>query len=107
MTPEQKQQLRIAIAKALGWKPDEHGYGWLSPNGYYEQVPDYTNCLNAMHEAEKSLRGTDEQYYNDPIVNRRLKEYQYFLMKTYGASATAAQRAEAFCRTLKIGPFAE
>ena len=58
--------------------------------------------LNAMHEAEKVLRGTDEQYYNEREYYDRWTRYTVWLYNHYGVSATAAQRAEAFLRALNL-----
>ena len=91
MNPEQQ---RIAIAEACGWKTDKRGLGWLSPRGYYASEPDYLNDLNAMHEAEKTL--TDKAH----------EEFRLNLYEVLGddsrliVSSTAAQRAEAFLRTI-------
>jgi hypothetical protein len=115
-----KEKQRIAIAEACGivgpfdnrWikEYEEEGgdaYGFTGfEKGELVFIPDYLNDLNAMHEAEKTL--SDEQIArwqrdlwltceNDfyaleacapPIVLRRF------------ISATAAQRAEAFLRTI-------
>ncbi len=116
MKPEAQ---RIAIAEACGWKGPYHpdnlasmegwwskhrGVWWLRPSGervMLSDVPDYLNDLNAMHEAEKVL--TMEQQsdcgehllalvpYNGGGVYRDIFK---------AAHATAAQRAEAFLRTL-------
>jgi len=61
-------------------------------------IPDYLNDLNAMHEAEKTLSQKDK------------REYAYQLNGGYYTSglddtfdivhATAAQRAEAFLKTI-------
>lgn len=85
MTPEQQ---RIAIAQACGWT-DTPIVG-----GKYGQadVPDYLEDLNAMHEAEKVL--THEQF-DDYYVRLCIK-----IARPY--HATAAQRAEAFLRTLGL-----
>jgi hypothetical protein len=102
MTP---QAQRIAIAEASqGTIEFFEGvwYYWSGTSRIACKDSDPLQDLNAMHEAEKVLHGTEEQYYNDPTVNRRWKEYQYFLMQSYGASATAAHRAEAFLRTLNL-----
>ena len=59
-------------------------------------LPDYLNDLNAMNKAEKSL--TNEQWWL----------FVEFLTEILGGgvaiciSATAAQRAEAFLRTLSL-----
>jgi len=98
MKPEQQ---RIAIAEACGWKPDKRGLGWLSPHGYYAPEPDYLNDLNEMHEAEKTFS------------EKRIRSYAFTLAQVLDTSptvdlddqflnihATAAQRAEAFLRTI-------
>jgi len=91
-TPEQQ---RIAIAEACGWKPDNRGFGWLSPHGYYAPEPDYLNDLNAMHEAMKTLSlkmGIEFcNHLNDMGI---LGDWDML-------TATAAQRAEAFLKTIE------
>ena len=84
MTPEQQ---RIAIAEACGWKT-----GYRDPEAWHP-LPDYLNDLNAMHEAEGIL------------TNEQIEVYCSFLQKPqwgiwWGIHATAAQRAEAFLRTI-------
>ena len=129
MTPEQK---RIAIAEACGLQvidvpfipsqtkaagcvfTDAARTEWRRcyPNscGVYG-IPDYLNDLNAMHAAEKVLNGyrrteyivalrkiivrdMDTQPHQDPDTGTLLDIYFY--------GATAAQRAEAFLRTLGL-----
>jgi hypothetical protein len=98
MTPEAQ---RITIAEACGWTRE--GYLWRGPTHRKDwpascraaDLPDYLNDLNAMHEAEKVL------------TNEQEKEYAYQLEavccpREYGWHATAAQRAEAFLRTLNL-----
>jgi hypothetical protein len=98
-----EEQQRIAIAEACGWRQISD---WKSAgiNGQHptepwtEVIPDYLNDLNAMHEAEKTLSPKDK------------REYAYQLNGGYYTSglddtfdivhATAAQRAEAFLRTI-------
>ncbi len=99
MTPESQ---RIAIAEACGWKRRDyvncHGVNvadWVSRNDVIygtENLPDYLNDLNAMHEAEKVLTGI------------QLAEYSIWLQKIEDLDflATAAQRAEAFLKTLGL-----
>jgi len=96
MSPEAQ---RIAIAEACGWTIVSR----TPPLGVFSglrnppvPLPDYLNDLNAMHAAEKVL--TDEQYRIyalrlGPLTTERQRAY---------ISATAAQRAEAFLRTLNI-----
>lgn len=114
MTPEQQ---RIKIAEACGLT--KYGplvrmtrKGNIAPDGVricyhvaskggwteYEDIPNYPEDLNAMHEAEKTICGadfdTDEwKLYLvnlDRVINKRR------------AHATAAQRAEAFLKTLGL-----
>jgi hypothetical protein len=92
MTPEQQ---RIAIAEACGWTDTQ------IIDGKYGQTdaPDYLNDLNAMHEAEKVLsRG---QNYNQ---SRGFGRYKTALAEVcdeqHPIDATAAQRAEAFLKTI-------
>jgi hypothetical protein len=113
---EQKQ--RTAIAKACGWTQNKRG-SWVDPSGrcVYESwgptypgavPPYYLEDLNAMHEAEKTLEDRQHQYYY-----RHLEEIQsgcpYEPDSYYGAGwiyhnvhAIAAQRAEAFLKTLGL-----
>jgi hypothetical protein len=77
----------------------------------HKPLPDYLNDLNAMHEAEKTL--TDRQWFHE-IKDSQEGEICYWTClwhitacdsKTNGSgrlrhSATAAQRAEAFLRTI-------
>ena len=100
MTPEQQ---RIAIAEACGWKNVDAGSGRVwgvttrhkgTPSEFdvCVDVPNYPFDLNAMHDAEKVL--TDEQW----------DTYCYRLDEVGGmrhcTHATAAQRAQAFLRTI-------
>ncbi len=113
MTPEAQ---RIAIAEACGWtdivRTDKSGYyhGCLMGNhdfGHLQPIPDYLNDLNAMHEAERVL--TEEQLHE---YGKQLGEATTVMtwwdshISGYGmakfAHATAAQRAEAFLRTLGL-----
>jgi hypothetical protein len=98
MNPEQQ---RIKIAEACGWLSVSYSSTWRDVIGVtddndtcfdYEIVPDYPNDLNAMHEAEKVL--TYEQFddYYIELAKRMVRPFQ----------ATAAQRAEAFLRTLNL-----
>lgn len=93
---------RIAIAQACGWTKihGTHlvGYPSTGAGDYFVSVPDYLTDLNAMHEAEKVL--TDSQ-----LVGFRI----HLIRNSDGPSveaamchATAAQRAEAFLKTLNL-----
>jgi len=98
MKPELQQ---IAIAEACGWKPDIRGLGWLSPSGEYAVLPDYLNSLDAMHEAEKVLieKGVNAWWEYVGHINRHNPAP---LGVETAVHATAAQRAEAFLRTLSL-----
>lgn len=112
MAPEDQ---RIAIAEACGWKRDERG--WSRPDGSraehnemldvcYQVVqhdcPDFLNDLNAMHEAEKRIVEEAERGYRYDMmlymVVQANEEGMTNFMKLW--HATAAQRAEAFLRTI-------
>lgn len=94
------EEINIAIAEVCGWKEVEP---WLNGDrcfelnqsvcGYrIEDLPDYCNCLNAMHEAEKVL------------VVDQIAKYFWLLCDISGKNnpfmATAIQRAEAFLKTV-------
>ena len=99
------EQINIAIAEACGWDFDpiecaEWGsrQRWCkSPHGkivFRHGTPDYCNDLNAMHEAERTM--------GDPQL---WVEYQSYLSDAMGHvgwvyHATAAERAEAFLKTI-------
>ena len=105
MKPEQQ---RIAIAEACGWQfiPEYyHGkdqppeFTTVTPDGrhlcgYY---PDYLNDLNAMHDAEKTLDYNQMNRYQNIELSRFMHTGT-----TWICSATAAQRAEAFLKTLNL-----
>lgn len=111
MTPEKQ---RIAIAGACGWTGIQQGNncqgkrllgvspankGRTSYDGVVlSEIPDYLNDLNAMHEVEAWLLKNRQDMR---LVYRRL------LIEACGDSpnywhTTAAQRAEAFLRTLNL-----
>jgi len=119
MKPEQQ---RIAIAKACGWtaEQDSNGYWraakqkdaavelWLSERTVWSVgIPDYCNDLNAMHEAEKVKEmafNSDYAYWLAHIAvrDRGLEEDKLNVGDGFeiALTATAAQRAEAFSRTI-------
>jgi hypothetical protein len=98
LTQEEK---RIKLSEVCSFVHNmDRSFVWFSIDRWVEFDP--FNDLNAAHELEKVLRGTEEQHHNDPMVNRRWKMYQYHLMQKFGASATAAERAEALGKTLNL-----
>lgn len=112
MSPDQQ---RIAIAEACGWT-DLHIGTWtrwlnalmgIAPgdkNERHVRVPDYLNDLNAMHEAEEKIMSHIGYCRNLlEVVVPGTKGVIVGLHAGYGMSilhATAAQRAEAFLRTI-------
>ena len=60
-------------------------------------IPDYLNDLNAMHSAEKSLGEIERERYTDNICGITPCNYDGWFSC---AHATAAQRAEAFLKTI-------
>jgi hypothetical protein len=95
MTPEEQ---RTAIAEACGWKT-----GYRDPEAWHP-LPDYLNDLNAMHEAEKVLgileRGTYQNILGLACGGIREDDGGHFVSHRESIHATAAQRAEAFLRTI-------
>ena len=108
MTPKQQN---IAIAKVCGWEfPSslvESTRGWygIPPRKHKEmaeeptRIPYYTEDLNLMHEAEKTL--TSEQFmdYNGHVGCSR--EYGDWWNKNL-SHASPSVRAKAFLRILDL-----
>jgi hypothetical protein len=112
-----KEEQRIAIAEACGYEFKTHegkSYcffeeldGWV----YWENIiPHYLDDLNAMHKAEEVL--TEEQLYDygNALDRVTLPKTRMEMCYVHGPEAgmypdlfraTAAQRAEAFLRTIK------
>ncbi len=101
MTPEAQ---KTAIAEACGWtnvaprivknvkhQGDDRTVGIWSDNGW---IPDYLNDLNAMHEAEKMLKGGMRSKYDAELTLICSRDYNFIW------ESTASQRAEAFLRTI-------
>jgi hypothetical protein len=99
MKPEQQ---RIAIAEACGWKWERLWTGELhgkpvGEQGPFREVPDYLNDLNAMHEAEQTLNQNLAAEYARMLTSTAWQSEQ----PTFAPmTATAAERAEAFLRTI-------
>jgi hypothetical protein len=94
MTPDQQ---RIEIATACGWTDTQ------IIDGKYGQtdVPDYIGDLNAMHEAEKVLTDKGVNAWWAYVANINRNNPRPFGSET-AVHATAAQKAEAFLRTLNL-----
>ncbi len=108
MTPE---EINKRIATACGWKTDKRSLGWLDPQGCYSEMPNYHGDLNAMHEAVMSLltveKCTEWRRQLQWIVAPATKPSRVRGIVLMGEgeyhrwfNATAAQRAEAFLRTI-------
>jgi len=108
MTPDQQ---RIAIATFCGWTDFEWAvllFGSYTKGDNIwrgKEVPNYPNDLNACQEMEKTL--TDRQHKafrrhlfsdieSDHDAGEGENDERYFV------SATAAQRCEAFLKTLNL-----
>lgn len=107
MTPEAQ---RIAIAEACGYSDvsfDDRQHvdidsrsiqmwtQWMGEkHGVRIQVPAYVNDLNAMHEAEKVLTEDSAEKFRAWLL--KLNGYNHDRV----VSCTAAQRAEAFLKTI-------
>ena len=94
MSPEQQ---RIAIAKACGKNVEmyENCIEGFLQFCYNSKIPDYLNDLNAMHEAEGTLN-KESGYHETGGYGL------YLVALDHDVSATAAQRAEAFLKTLNL-----
>jgi hypothetical protein len=110
-----EEQQRITIAQACGWELKSNGLSpmwswqneslthrikWVAHKEMASQgvLPDYLNDLNAMHEAEKMLRKPMKGSDTDTIIGDRMHKYAELI--GYAFDSTAAQRAEAFLRTI-------
>jgi hypothetical protein len=94
-----KEQINMAIAQACGWKKLlEYNGAWGRDLQRTYLLPDYCNDLNAMHEAEKVLTEPQQSTYAQ-LLHAAHKRH-YLLADFCVAHATAAQRAEAFLRTI-------
>jgi hypothetical protein len=90
-----KEKQRIAIAEACGYERlTQHEAVWRHEGSKIYtagNLPNYLNDLNAMHESEKTL---DYDDLND------MEESVSFHFGVTPFHATAAERAEAFLRTI-------
>jgi len=98
---------RIAISEYCGFKHQEgeeirfgggpqKREGFFDPNGkFLLEIPDYLNDLNACHEMEKTLTEANRHTYKFKLHG--FKSIQVGLNSWH---ATAAQRCEAFLKTV-------
>ncbi len=115
MTPEAQ---RIAIAEWCGLPVDvcmcgdsleatahrtEHPY---TPMCSFDEIPDYLNDLNGMHEAEGKLNDEQREDYvaclTSGTSSEEVCDLDPLLAEWNLLNATAAQRAEALLRTLNL-----
>lgn len=117
MKPEAQNQ---AIAEACGWtykKPDSIGLVWvIPPKGTPPKkpipsapfapcdVPNYQGSLDSMHEAEETLDDLTPYWSNlvEVVVGIPYSTVDLEDVLSAILHATAAQRAEAFLRTLNL-----
>ena len=111
MKPEAQ---RIAIAEACGWKkcryveglrdvigePPAKWKGYYVPGQEVAWAPNYLGDLNAMHEAEVWLKPSQWPTYHSHLVESWNDDPKPIY--AYETHATAAQRAEAFLKTLNL-----
>lgn len=99
---------RAAIAEYCGWKVEANQYKrWTSPNGTsWNYPPQYDKDLNQMHEALKHLKDnyTSQDFQKARFINH-LENIVSSEVPNGGWSfalttATAAQKAEAFLKTI-------
>jgi hypothetical protein len=110
-----EEQQRITIAQACGWELKSNGLSpmwswqneslthrikWVAHKEMASQgvLPDYLNDLNACHEMEKALSKT-EGYWQLKGFGKYCNELSAICGEE-NIIATAAQRAEAFLRTI-------
>jgi hypothetical protein len=109
MKPDEQ---RIKIAEACGWTEvfpttiNKTIIGTRHDGLHDTEIPDYLNDLNACHEMEKVLDWTQTclmRNYLDEIVERpHTYNGGVDMSKARIWQATAAQRAEAFLKTLNL-----
>lgn len=110
-----KEEQRIAIAKACGWTSIETFsdctaiIGMSPPNlrGIHQNeddlphpIPDYLNSLDAMHSVESNVMLPDIDLRNK--YARRLRMEDMPNTDFFYISASAEQRASAFLKTLGL-----
>ena len=99
---------RIAIAEACGWTCIYAGdppMGQLdNRQRWAKALPDYPNDLNAMHEAENCLaEDQEEEFVTRIFFGGAWRQYAIEYCDAFSCMrATAAQRAEAFLKTLNL-----
>ena len=95
------EQINQAIAEACGWTEIRDNMVGKAPGETSTRVmflPLYCSNLNAMHKAEKTLKGYEQIHtYVWHLNNRKDWDTDFKLMEVH---ISARDRAEAFLRTL-------
>jgi hypothetical protein len=91
-----KEAINKAIAQACGYDTTP----LIGAVGLMDRFPDFYSDLNAMHEAEKVLSpGKQIELYNEHLSELRFMDGNSAVTMQIWHT-TAAQRAEAFLRTI-------
>lgn len=96
-----EKEQRIAIAMACGWKEigpgrlDERRWQKDGQNVYDFELPDYLRNLNAMHQAEETLKRDEQRAYTKLLRPKLISNLSADWCILH---ATATQRAEVFLR---------
>ena len=108
-----KEQINIAIAEVCGFHQEEPwsdgrecwGHKDYPPHVGFENIPNYCNDLNAMHEAEATLDFEQAELFEDELYDVIFKNNDGLenpLSCRFSVwHATSRQRAEAFLKTIK------
>jgi len=84
-----------AICKAIGKEYKKPTEAEISGGSYYQYEPDFTRSLDLMHEAELELSLNQHDGYRDWLMRIAQTTAPWGVI-----TATAAQRAEAFLKTI-------
>jgi hypothetical protein len=104
-----EEEINIAIAEHLGWydiflpEGDLFYIGKHPSRGMgrdYQNIPNYTRDLNAMHEAIQTLRGDDRSLLIDYLVLETGIVNAPFENEWSVFTSTPKQQAIAFLRTV-------
>lgn len=102
-----ESEMRVAIAEKCGYTTKRLGDGVDYPvdpeGGFPCIVPNYTQSLDAIHEAEKVLTPAQANEYNlklDLAWTELNPRPSALSVEAYSWHTTALQRAEALCRVM-------
>ena len=101
------ERQRIKIAEACGFEPySPRGRPeWKKDRSIFtkaEYLPDYLNDLNACHEMEQTLADAQHRRFRRKLAEISHDKAGRSLHSRALISATAAQRCEAFLKTLGL-----